>query len=145
MLRHLLSLVGCGGLLPPTLPSGFAFLFKLAWQSKVRLPLLIALAFMLTDYHLQLEINVDIQVREEPLPVNDAEGDLVNANDGVAEVDILFEGIIAEDFEEEDDESEGNSSFESDDDYGLMVDAFFADLESRFESFSEVDDAAQER
>ena len=51
---------------PRTLPPGLAFLFKLAWQSKVRLPILIAVVFMLSDYHLQLEINVNIHMAEVP-------------------------------------------------------------------------------
>lgn len=62
MLRDLTSvLVGGSRGLPPTL----AFLFKLAWASRIRLPLLIAIGFMVTNIHLRLEINVNIEVGEE--------------------------------------------------------------------------------
>ncbi|KAG7166192.1 hypothetical protein Hamer_G011013 [Homarus americanus] len=62
MLRDITSvLVGGSRGLPPTL----AFLFKLAWASRVRLPLLIAIGFMVTNIHLRLEINVNIEVGEE--------------------------------------------------------------------------------
>lgn len=62
MLRDLTSvLVGGSRGMPPSL----AFLFKLAWASRIRLPLLIAVAFMVTNIHLRLEINVNIEVGEE--------------------------------------------------------------------------------
>lgn len=65
MLRDLTSiLVGGSRGLPPTL----AFLFKLAWASRVRLPLLIAIGFMVTNIHLRLEINVNIEVGEDEPP-----------------------------------------------------------------------------
>lgn len=62
MLRDLTTvLVGGSRGLPPLL----SFLFKLAWASRVRLPLIIAVGFMVTNIHLRLEINVNIEVGED--------------------------------------------------------------------------------
>lgn len=62
MLRDLTTvLVGGSKGLPPLL----SFLFKLAWASRVRLPLIIAVGFMVTNIHLRLEINVNIEVGED--------------------------------------------------------------------------------
>ena len=63
-----------------TVPPGLLFLFKLAWRSKVRLPVLIAVVFMVTNYHFQLEINVDVRVRENN------EEDLVNDDEEEEEI-----------------------------------------------------------
>ncbi|XP_063240621.1 uncharacterized protein LOC134541264 [Bacillus rossius redtenbacheri] len=41
------------------------FLLKLAWSSRFRLPVLITVGFMILDIRMQLEINVDIAVRQE--------------------------------------------------------------------------------
>ena len=54
-------LVGGTKGLPPTL----AFLFRLAWSSRIRLPVIIAVAFMVTNMHLRLEINVNIDVQDD--------------------------------------------------------------------------------
>ncbi|KAK3868406.1 hypothetical protein Pcinc_026208 [Petrolisthes cinctipes] len=72
MLRDLTTvLVGGSRGLPPSL----AFLFKLAWASRIRLPLLIAIAFMVTNIHLRLEINVNIEVGEDEALAEQAEQD----------------------------------------------------------------------
>lgn len=104
MLRQLLSLIGAEGALPSTLPPGFSFLFKLAWESKVRLPILIAVAFMLTDYHLQLEINVDVRIQEEEIMIDAAPDQQHNQgnNNDVGQLDIVLEEVTDE--EEEEDE-----------------------------------------
>ncbi|MPC36776.1 hypothetical protein E2C01_030245 [Portunus trituberculatus] len=66
MLRDLTTvLVGGSKGLPPLL----SFLFKLAWASRVRLPLIIAVGFMVTNIHLRLEINVNIEVGEDEAAV----------------------------------------------------------------------------
>lgn len=36
------------------------FLFHLAWKSRIRLPVLIAVGFMVLDLRMQLEINIDL-------------------------------------------------------------------------------------
>lgn len=78
MLRDITSvLLGGSKGLPPTL----AFLFKLAWASRVRLPLLIAIGFMVTNIHLRLEINVNIEVGEDDPPPNDQQQQLQLAHD----------------------------------------------------------------
>uniref|UniRef100_A0A1B6EKC8 Uncharacterized protein n=1 Tax=Cuerna arida TaxID=1464854 RepID=A0A1B6EKC8_9HEMI len=40
--------------------TGLMFLFHLAWKSRVRLPVLIAIGFMVLDIRMQLEINIDL-------------------------------------------------------------------------------------
>lgn len=47
------------------------FLLNLAWKSRFHLPILIAVGFMVLDVRMQLEINVDVQVRN----VHDQDGD----------------------------------------------------------------------
>ena len=41
-----------------------SFLFRLAWESRVRLPILIAAAFMVTNMHMRLEININFDFEE---------------------------------------------------------------------------------
>lgn len=40
--------------------TGLLFLFHLAWKSRVRLPVLIAIGFMVLDIRMQFEINIDL-------------------------------------------------------------------------------------
>lgn len=42
--------------------SGLIFLFHLAWKSRVRLPVLIAIGFMVLDIRLQVDINIDLGI-----------------------------------------------------------------------------------
>lgn len=46
----------------------FMFLTKLAWNSRITLPLLVTVAFMAMDFRMQIEINVQTErvVRDEP-------------------------------------------------------------------------------
>uniref|UniRef100_A0A1B6LQ39 Uncharacterized protein n=1 Tax=Graphocephala atropunctata TaxID=36148 RepID=A0A1B6LQ39_9HEMI len=48
-----------GGLRGP-FRTGLLFLFHLAWKSRVRLPVLIAIGFMVLDIRMHLEINIDL-------------------------------------------------------------------------------------
>ena len=119
MLRNLLKVIGVNEVIPRTMPSSLVFLFKLAWQSKVRLPLLIAVVFMLTDYHLQLEI--DVRFREEPNLHNN------NANNNELRLQGAQIHIIEEDeFDENDEDWETASSGDED---GVTGDDDAANLE----------------
>jgi hypothetical protein len=53
------SVLGLGG----AFQKGLVFLLNLAWNSRFRLPVLITVGFMVLDVRMQLEINVDIEVR----------------------------------------------------------------------------------
>lgn len=59
----------------------FIFLTKLAWNSRVTLPLLVTIAFMAMDFRMQVEINVQTEriVHDEPYMVmevnNESEDD----------------------------------------------------------------------
>jgi hypothetical protein len=61
------SLLGLDGAFQKSL----VFLLNLAWKSRFHLPILIAVGFMVLDVRMQLEINVDVQVRN----VHDQDGD----------------------------------------------------------------------
>ena len=71
MLGEVASVLGGSRGLPPTL----AFLFKLAWASRVRLPLLITLGFMITNTHMRLEINVNTHIHEDDAAAIETEED----------------------------------------------------------------------
>ncbi|GLG98673.1 Uncharacterized protein GBIM_05281 [Gryllus bimaculatus] len=53
---------------------GLVFLFRLAWDCRFRLPLLITIGFMVLDVRMQLEINVDVDPRN-PRGEEEADGE----------------------------------------------------------------------
>ena len=61
--------LGLGG----AFQKGLVFLLNLAWNSRFRLPVLITVGFMVLDVRMQLEINVDIEVRHMPALDDDDE------------------------------------------------------------------------
>lgn len=65
------------------LKKGFFFLIRLAWESRIRIPYLIAVAFMALDIRMQLEITVDRAVRQLP-DGNEVAGVLVGSDDEVS-------------------------------------------------------------
>lgn len=45
------------------------FLLKLAWDSRIRLPVLIVVGFLVLDIRMQLEINIQTRrIRRRPVP-----------------------------------------------------------------------------
>lgn len=90
------------------------FLFHLAWKSRIRLPVLIAVGFMVLDLRMQLEINIDLGMGGMQGVPNGGEG-----NDENGEIDML---IDESDVSEEDtdsfstDHSSNNSSSENSED-----------------------------
>ena len=71
MINDMLNVVGVGSRgLPPTLK----FLFKLAWESRIRLPLLLTLGFMITNRHYRLEINIGMNLMDDGGIQNNALG-----------------------------------------------------------------------
>lgn len=81
------SVLGLGG----AFQKGLVFLLKLAWNSRFRLPVLITVGFMVLDVRMQLEVNVDIEVRHIHIQDDD-------------------DGEEGEDDDEEDDEDVSNVS-----------------------------------
>lgn len=149
MLRSLLGLVGAENCVRRTLPPGIIFLFKLAWQSKVRLPLLIALAFMLSDYHLQLEINVDVHVREETVAGennNHRNGDSDSSRPGPG-VELHVENVVVIDVEEEEEGERENENTSSDSDWesSSSVDTVLQRLDDRIDRLTQLADSSQDR
>lgn len=47
------------------LTRSLVFFFNLAWESRLRLPLIITISFMVLDVRMQLEINVNVANHEE--------------------------------------------------------------------------------
>lgn len=104
----------------PGLPRMVAFLFELAWASRVRLPLLIAAAFMLTNVHMRLEININFAMEEQIMPheeliENESEGDEnEDSEEGLrgqlfSQLEVEFEGY--NDDEEEDYNNDSNNAY----------------------------------
>lgn len=58
-----------GSKVASSLRGPFSFLLRLAWESRIRLPVLITVAFMVLDVRMQLEINVNLAVRRIPMIV----------------------------------------------------------------------------
>lgn len=64
-----------------TFSKTFIFLTKLAWNSRITLPLLVTVAFMAMDFRMQVEINVQTEriVHDEPYMImevnNESEDD----------------------------------------------------------------------
>jgi hypothetical protein len=81
------------------------FLLNLAWKSRFHLPVLIAVGFMVLDVRMQLEINVDVQVRH----VHDQDGD--DEDDG------------DDDEDDDDDEDEVEDDGEDGDDGNISGDS----------------------
>jgi len=90
------SLLGLDGAFQKSL----VFLLNLAWKSRFHLPVLIAVGFMVLDIRMQLEINVDVQVRH----VHDQDGD----EDDHEDDDEDDEDDDDDDDEVEDDGDEGD-------------------------------------
>lgn len=88
-------------LLRGTFKTGLLFLLNLAWESRIRLPFLIAVGFMVLDMRMQLEINIDM-VRQIPRLRDQENGEL---EDG--------------EFEDEEDMWETEEEYESEDESGL--------------------------
>lgn len=63
----------------------FLFLFKLAWESRYRIPLIITIGFMALDIRMQFEINIQMRRirRARAQPVQDQTMDESNDSDGM--------------------------------------------------------------
>lgn len=92
-------------LLRGTFKSGLLFLLNLAWESRVRLPFLIAIGFMVLDMRMQLEINIDM-VRQIPRLRDQENGEIGEFEDE----DDLWETEEEYESEEEDEEESSQSS-----------------------------------
>jgi hypothetical protein len=97
-------------------------LFRLAWSSKVQLPLLITVAFMAFDIHLQMEINIvwepNHNNRREG-PNNDHEEDRIEEQRIRRHLLLQINGAqapLAVEEEDDDDEDESEPSSSSEDD-----------------------------
>lgn len=88
------------------LKKGFFFLIRLAWESRIRIPYIIAVAFMALDIRMQLEITVDRAVRQLP-DGNDVAA--MNLPDGV----IYADEDGDEDDEEDDEEAQYDTTVNS--------------------------------
>ncbi|KAL1130701.1 hypothetical protein AAG570_011942 [Ranatra chinensis] len=101
------------------------FLLRLAWESRARLPLLIASGFMALGVRIQLEINIDRAVRLMPrlrLEEEDDEEEEEEEEDDEDEDDE--EDVLSDD----DEESCGSWSFEySEIEYNLTEDLVLFD------------------
>jgi len=87
-------------------------LFRLAWSSKVQLPLLITVAFLAFDIHLQMEINIFWEANHMGRLEDDPRGGGRQGHAPLAEEED-------EDTEEDDGDSEDNENYYDPQDYVL--------------------------
>lgn len=103
--------------------TGLIFLFHLAWKSRVRLPVLIAIGFMVLDIRMQFEINIDLgRAGRQGVPVleqgivddvdsDDSEETLTASELDDSDTDLyLFHSNYNSDYEINTDEFESNLS-----------------------------------
>uniref|UniRef100_A0A1B6D4B4 Uncharacterized protein n=1 Tax=Clastoptera arizonana TaxID=38151 RepID=A0A1B6D4B4_9HEMI len=86
--------------------SALMFLFNLAWESRIRLPFLIAVGFMVLDIRMQLEFNVNIAVQRIRLQ-NDVNNVIVVDNN---------------DSDDDDSDDEDDDSWETEEEEDIDVD-----------------------
>ncbi|CAG7786572.1 unnamed protein product, partial [Allacma fusca] len=145
--RMNLKLPSMMSLVPYTMDGPFKksmnFFLRLAWSSKIQLPVLIAVCFMAFDIRLQLEINIfwDANHRQ---PVNPDNNRFVPNRDGnaafiAAQTTLNLDGIPS-DLEMDDDESFSESD---DDDEDCKSSSDITDVTSTI-CFSESFDSDQE-
>lgn len=115
---------GCVGIRPVTFllrgtfKTGLLFLLNLAWESRIRLPFLIAIGFMVLDMRMQLEINIDM-VRQIPRLRDQENGEVEDAE--FEDEDEMWETEEEYESEEESNQSNGNESnqkWETEEEYG---------------------------
>lgn len=92
-------------LLRSTFKTGLLFLLNLAWESRIRLPFLIAIGFMVLDMRMQLEINIDM-VRQIPRLRDQENGEIEDAE--FEDEDDLWE--TEEEYESEEESSQSNEN-----------------------------------
>jgi hypothetical protein len=118
-LHPISSLLGLDGAFQKSL----VFLLNLAWKSRFHLPVLIAVGFMVLDVRMQLEINVDVQVRN----VHDQDGD-----------DEDDEDDEDDDDEDDDDDDEVEDDGEECDDGNISGNSLLNVFESEVEEDSKL-------
>jgi len=116
------SLLGLDGAFQKSL----VFLLNLAWKSRFHLPVLIAVGFMVLDVRMQLEINVDVQVRH----VHDQDGNDDEEDDDDDEDD--------EEDDDDDDDDELEDDGEEGDDGNVSANSHFNVVESEVEEESKL-------
>ncbi|PSN42808.1 hypothetical protein C0J52_12673 [Blattella germanica] len=80
---------------------GLSFLLNLAWEACFRLPALITVGFMLFDIRMQLDMNMDIEVRRVVIQTDDENnGDRDRENDDDDSSDTI-EYVDADSLEDE--------------------------------------------
>ncbi|XP_054283748.1 uncharacterized protein LOC129001792 [Macrosteles quadrilineatus] len=91
------------------LKSCMLFLFHLAWKSRIKLPILIAIGFMVLDIRMQLEINFNMGRGRDDVP-----DDPENVYEGVEDIDTPSEMSGTEVSETESFSTEPSSDMEED-------------------------------
>jgi len=87
----------------------FLFLTKLAWDSRVTLPIIITGAFMVMDMRMQIEINVHTERMIFQGDEDEAGEDNLNDSDSWLTTDSEFDDVDEDDIENDEDGYDDNA------------------------------------